>query len=86
MKATIYIEIENSQLQEMGVEQEGKYAPFVFDPALFVGYWISEEDDKITFYVDSLQFLCKYSTKNIKLFNDILNEKSCSCHNHLQQA
>ena len=83
MKATVYIEIENSQLQKMGVEQEAKYAPFVFNPDKFIGYWPSEEDDKITFYVDSLQFLCKYTSKNIKLFNDILNEKSCSCHNHL---
>lgn len=86
MMKTVYIETENNQLKEMGIEQEAKYAPFTFDPDMFVGYWISEIDNDITFYVGPHQFLCKYSAKNIKLFNDILNEKSCSCHNNLQQA
>lgn len=86
MKATVYIEIENSQLQKMGVEQDGKYAPFIFNPDKFVGYWISEEENEITFYLDSMSFICELNSKNIKLFNDILNEKSCSCHNNVQQV
>jgi hypothetical protein len=73
----VRIEIENTKLAELGVEQPIKYAPFRFNESQFIGYWVSENEETgiktIIFYTNGQTFNCKYCEKNINIFESILN-------------
>jgi hypothetical protein len=75
----VYIEIENKQLAELGVDQPAKYKAFRFNESHFLGYWISHDiercEDIIVFYVGAQTFNCKCSQRNITLFESILDPK-----------
>lgn len=68
----IYIEIENTKMAEMGIDQEPVYKPLIFNEKQLVGYWISS--DNIIVYIGVQTFLCKICQKNIDLLNQILND------------
>lgn len=76
----VRIEIENTDLRELGVDQPEQYAPFRFKESHFNGYWITKNDEtqieKIIFYVGGITFMCKYCKKNIDIFESILNDSS----------
>lgn len=72
----IRIEIVNTHLEEMGCDQPIRYATLRFNESHFIGYWISNEGENLTFYLGSQSFICKNSQKNIDIFESILsNEK-----------
>jgi hypothetical protein len=58
----------------MVIETEARYAEFKFNEKLFTGYWISNNETTLTFYVGNDCFLCKNCQKNIDLFDLILNK------------
>ena len=72
----VKIEIVDIKLDDLGIEQEPRYAPFRFNESQFIGYWISNstKDDStvIVFYLGSQTFNCKNCQKNIDIFESIL--------------
>ena len=81
----VRIEIERTDLAEMGVEQPIRYEPLRFKESAFIGYWISKNAvtnvENIIFYLGAQTFMCKYCQKNINIFESILNESSSSNNN-----
>lgn len=75
----INIEIENTKLAELGIDQETEYRPLRFNERHLIGYWISK--DAIIVYIGTEQFLCKICQKNIDLLDSILND--CSNNHNL---
>jgi hypothetical protein len=69
----VKIQIENAQLADLGLEPEMRYTPFRFNENLFIGYWISNNDTTISFYIGDQCFLCRNCQKNIDIFESILN-------------
>lgn len=74
----VEIEIVDIKLDELGIDQEPRYAPFRFMESQFIGYWISRstKDDPsvIVFYTGAQTFNCKNIRKNIEIFESILNK------------
>ena len=70
----IKIEIVNTQLEEMGINQDATYTPLRFSESHFIGYWISNEGETLTFYLGMQSFICRNCQKNIELFESILNK------------
>lgn len=70
----IKIQIENTQLIELGLESDIRYTPFRFNEEQFIGYWISKDNTELTFYIGSQCFMCKNCQKNIDIFESILNK------------
>ena len=68
----IQIAIVNTQLADLGVDQEDTYVPLRFKESQFIGYWISNEGESLTFYLGTQSFICKNSRKNVELFESIL--------------
>ena len=67
----VRIEIEDTELANLGVDQEVRYTPYRFPESKFSGYWISEKDNHIVFYVGTQTFNCKNIQKNIDIFESI---------------
>lgn len=70
----VRIAIINTQLEELGVDQEDTYVPLRFKESHFIGYWISNEGETLTFYLGMQSFICRNCPKNIELFESILNK------------
>jgi len=70
----VKIEIVNTELQDLGVDQESTYTPLRFAESHFIGYWISNEGESLTFYLGVQSFLCRNCQKNIEIFESILNK------------
>jgi hypothetical protein len=68
----VRIELMNTDLEEMGIDQPSKYTPLKFNESHFIGYWISSEGATLTFYVGAQTFMCRNCQKNIDLFESIL--------------
>jgi hypothetical protein len=68
----VKIEIVNTQLEDLGVDQPTTYTPLWFNESHFIGYWISNEGETLTFYLGPQAFICRNCQKNIDLFNSIL--------------
>jgi hypothetical protein len=66
----IQIQIERSDLKELGIDQEASYIPLRFKESAFYGYFCGEE--LITVYIGSESFLCLKAKKNIELFDSLL--------------
>ena len=72
----VKIQVENTTLSDLtGGESEMWYTPLRFNESHFLGYWISNNGTTLSFYLGSQSFLCKNCTKNIELFESILNQK-----------
>jgi hypothetical protein len=70
--AEVKIQVIRPDLAEMDIEQEPVYVPFRFRDSAFVGYWIGNNPDSMTFYVGSVTCICRRSEKNITLFETLL--------------
>ena len=71
----VKIQVYNSHLEDdLGIEQETRYVPLRFNESHFIGYWISNQGETLSFYIGSECFLCKNCQKNIDLFEEILNK------------
>ena len=70
----VKIEITNPELENLGLEPEIRYAALRFNESQFIGYWISNNETTISFYIGSQCFLCKNCEKNINIFESILNQ------------
>jgi hypothetical protein len=68
----IKIEIINTQLEELGVDQSATYIPFRFKDSAFVGYWTDSESQNITFYVGYCSFVCRNTKRNLEIFESLL--------------
>lgn len=69
-KVIVNIEIENTRLAKLGIDQPVEYRPLNFNSDHFVGYWINERaestDKYIIFYVGTQTFNCKHCELNIR--------------------
>ena len=72
---SVKIEIVNTKLDDLGIDQEPIYVPFRFNEKLLVGYWVDSKFDVIAFYIGSCSFICKHTTANIYLFESILKNE-----------
>lgn len=70
-KVIVKIEIENTKLAELGIDQPIEYRELYFNSDHFVGYWVS--DKNIVFYVGTQTFNCKLCELNVDKFEAILN-------------
>jgi hypothetical protein len=70
----VKIEIVNTKLEEMDIEQPVRYATLRFNESHFIGYWVSNEGANLTFYLGCQSFLCKNCELNIALFESILKK------------
>ena len=71
----VKIQIENVyEADLLGKEPEIRYTPLRFNEDQFIGYWISNNETTLSFYIGSQCFLCKNCQKNIELFESILNK------------
>jgi hypothetical protein len=68
----IKIEVMNTQLEELGLDQSPTYIPFRFKDSAFVGYWTDSLSQNITFYVGDGSFVCRNNKKNIDIFESLL--------------
>lgn len=68
----IDIEIEDTKLADLGIEQEKTYTNFWFDESKLSGFWFGCDGESIHFYLGSLSFLCENNEKNIKLLKSII--------------
>ena len=68
----INILIVRTDLEGLGIDQEGIYLPLYFPKSSFHGYWLDSESKQITFYVGPETFICRNCQKNIELFNSML--------------
>jgi len=68
----IKIEIVNTQLDDMGIEQAPTYIPFRFRDSAFVGYWTDTLAQNITFYVGDNSFVCRNTKRNLEIFEGLL--------------
>jgi len=66
----IFIQIERTDLKELGIDQEPGYIPLRFKDSAFYGYFLGEE--LITVYIGAESFLCDKTKKNIELFDSLL--------------
>ena len=69
----IFILVVSVQADELGIESEPDYRVFRFKNSSFHGYWVTEGESVITFYVGADTFICRNTTKNINKFENILN-------------
>ena len=60
----IDIQIEDTQLAELGIEQPAVYATLRFNEAHLVGYWTNSNGDTITFYLGPQSFICENNAEN----------------------
>jgi hypothetical protein len=74
--AEIQIQIVDSKLQEMEIEQEPTYATLYFAEHLFAAYWRCSDLKTITFYVGGTSYLCRNTPKNVEIFDNIINGKA----------
>lgn len=68
----VKIQIENTELADLGLAPEIRYVPFRFNENQFIGYWGSNNGTTLSFYVGAQSFLCRNCQKNIELFESIL--------------
>lgn len=68
----IDIQIENTELSNLGIDQEDSYTTLYFNESQFIGYWISNTGSSLTFYIGSQCFICDNSKRNKSLFDSIL--------------
>jgi hypothetical protein len=68
----VKIEIVDTGLEDMGVEQPTRYASLRFNESHFIGYWIPDHRETISFYLGSQSFVCKNTQYNVELFESIL--------------
>ena len=68
----INILIVRSDLDNLGVDQEGTYLPLYFPESSFHGFWLDSSSEQITFYVGPETFICRNCKKNIDLFNSMI--------------
>jgi len=74
MKVTILISTIDTQLDELGVDQEPIWVPLHFKSELFIGYWIIPEEDEseIMFYVGAVKFITPNKRETVELFESFL--------------
>jgi len=72
--AEVKIEVVNTDLEEMGVDQNPSYIPFRFNGSHFIGYWVDTTGATITFYVGDTSFVCRNNPKNVTLFESLIND------------
>jgi len=69
----VKIQVENTSLSELtGGEPEMWYTPLRFNESHFLGYWVSNKGETLSFYLGCQSFLCKNTAYNIELFESIL--------------
>ena len=69
----VKIEIENTELAELGVDQPIMYTTLRFCEAHFLGYFVQITDPTvISFYLGSQVFVCKNTVYNVQLFESIM--------------
>ena len=74
--ATINIQILRTDLDGLGVDQEPIYRPLNFDPGEeIVAYWTSEETGLMTVYLGPHEFICKWTKRNIDIFDKLIDDK-----------
>jgi hypothetical protein len=66
----IMIQIERSDLADMGIKQQPEYIPLKFRESALNAYFIGE--DALTVYIGADSFLCQKTKKNIELFDSLL--------------
>ena len=59
----IKIEVINTQLEDLGVDQSPSYIPFRFRESQFIGYWVDSLAQNITFYIGGASFVCRNNKK-----------------------
>ena len=72
---TLFISVINHKLDELGIDQEDCWVPFIFNPKELIGYWIVEEGDssvEIMVYIGGHKFVVKYNEETISELNEIL--------------
>ena len=71
----VKIQVENTTLSDLiDSEPEMWYTPLKFNESHFIGYWVSNKGETLSFYLSSQCFLCKNCQKNIDIFESILNQ------------
>ena len=71
----VKIQIENVyEADLLGIEPEVRYTPLRFNEDQFIGYWISNNETTLSFYIGNQCFLCKNCQKNIDIFESILTK------------
>jgi len=73
--ATINIQIVRTDLDGLGVEVDPTYRPLKFKDSELIGYWASPETETMTVYIKNTEFICRWTKKNVELFDKILDGK-----------
>jgi hypothetical protein len=68
----VRIAIVNTELAELGIDQEDTYVPLRFKESQFIGYWVSNEGESLTFYIGPQSFQCKNTKYNVELFESLM--------------
>jgi hypothetical protein len=68
----VQIAIVNTQMANLGIEQEDTFVPLRFKESQFIGYWMSDKGESLTFYLGPQSFVCQNTQKNVELFESIL--------------
>lgn len=70
----VKIQVENTQLIELGLKSDITYTRLRFNEDQFIGYWKDSAGDTISFYIGSQCFICNNCQENIDIFESILNK------------
>jgi len=70
----VKIQIYNQELEDLGIEQETRYTTLRFNEKWFIGYWISNNGETLSFYLGDQCFIAKNCDKNINMFEELLNK------------